>query len=92
MSGEFRFRKGYSKSNPRKMVAVWAEKEMRNLLRLRLAHLPVPQPHYLRRNVLVMDFLGKNGWCSFHIHRFSFLLMLFKYRLIISIDEQHIVN
>ena len=33
VSGEFRFRHGYCKSNPRKMVRTWAEKEMRNLSR-----------------------------------------------------------
>ena len=34
VSGEYRFRHGYCKSNPRKMVKIWAEKEMRNLKRL----------------------------------------------------------
>ncbi|XP_077626204.1 serine/threonine-protein kinase RIO1 isoform X3 [Crocuta crocuta] len=33
VSGEFRFRHGYCKGNPRKMVKTWAEKEMRNLIR-----------------------------------------------------------
>ena len=33
VSGEHRFRQGYCKSNPRKMVKLWAEKEMRNLKR-----------------------------------------------------------
>lgn len=33
VSGEFRWRHGYCKSNPRKMVKLWAEKEMRNLRR-----------------------------------------------------------
>jgi RIO kinase 1 len=33
VTGEFRFRHGYNKSNPRKMVKLWAEKEMRNLKR-----------------------------------------------------------
>ena len=33
VSGEFRFRRGYNKHNPRKMVQVWAEKETRNLMR-----------------------------------------------------------
>jgi RIO kinase 1 len=36
VSGEYRFRHGYSKSNPRKMVQTWAEKEMRNLKRLQV--------------------------------------------------------
>jgi RIO kinase 1 len=35
VSGEFRFRHGYSKHNPRQMVKLWAEKEMRNLKRSR---------------------------------------------------------
>ena len=33
VTGEFRFRRGYAKSNPRKMVRLWAEKEFRNLNR-----------------------------------------------------------
>uniref|UniRef100_A0A8D0BGU9 Serine/threonine-protein kinase RIO1 n=1 Tax=Salvator merianae TaxID=96440 RepID=A0A8D0BGU9_SALMN len=33
VSGEFRFRHGYCRGNPRKMVRTWAEKEMRNLTR-----------------------------------------------------------
>ena len=33
VQGDFRFRHGYSKHNPRKMVKTWAEKEMRNLAR-----------------------------------------------------------
>ena len=35
VTGEFRFRRGYCKSNPRKMVRMWAEKEFRNLTRYR---------------------------------------------------------
>lgn len=33
VTGEFRFRNGYCKNNPRKMVKLWAEKEYRNLNR-----------------------------------------------------------
>ena len=33
VQGDYRFRHGYFKHNPRKMVKTWAEKEMRNLLR-----------------------------------------------------------
>ena len=64
VSGEYRFRNGYCKSNPRKMVKVWAEKEMRNLKRLSSAGIPCPTPHLLKSHVLVMDFLGKDGWCA----------------------------
>ena len=64
MTGEHRFRRGYSR-NPRKMVRLWAEKEMRNLKRLVAAGIPCPEPIEVRENVLVMGFLGdKNGWCA----------------------------
>ncbi|KAI0354991.1 RIO1-domain-containing protein [Trametes cingulata] len=65
VSGEFRFRRGYSRHNPRKMVRVWAEKEMRNLKRLRTAGIRCPEPIEVRENVLVMTFVGdKEGWAS----------------------------
>ncbi|KAJ4299607.1 Serine/threonine-protein kinase rio1 [Kalmusia sp. IMI 367209] len=63
VTGEFRFRQGYNKSNNRAMVKVWAEKEMRNLRRIYNAGIPAPEPLYLRLHVLVMSFLGdKKGW------------------------------
>ena len=64
VSGEHRWRKGYCKSNPRKMVKVWAEKEMRNYRRLHAASIPCPQPILLKNHILVMEFLGENGWPS----------------------------
>ncbi|KAA1469860.1 RIO1-domain-containing protein [Dentipellis sp. KUC8613] len=65
VTGEFRFRRGYSRRNPRKMVRLWAEKEMRNLRRLVTAGIPCPEPIEVRENVLVMTFLGdKEGWAS----------------------------
>ncbi|XP_029446407.1 serine/threonine-protein kinase RIO1 [Rhinatrema bivittatum] len=60
VSGEFRFRHGYCKGNPRKMVKTWAEKEMRNLIRLNAAAVPCPEPIMLRSHVLVMGFIGRN--------------------------------
>lgn len=62
VTGEFRFRKGYAKHNPRKMVRLWAEKEYRNLTRLVQAGINCPTPLALRMHVLVMTFLGKDGW------------------------------
>ena len=58
VTGEYRFRSGYSKSNHRAMVKVWAEKEMRNLKRIHAAGIPCPEPIHLRLHVLVMGFLG----------------------------------
>ncbi|KAK6302262.1 hypothetical protein J4Q44_G00266170 [Coregonus suidteri] len=60
VSGEFRFRHGYCKGNPRKMVRTWAEKEMRNLIRLQTAGIPSPEPIMLRSHVLLMSFIGRD--------------------------------
>uniref|UniRef100_A0AAF5DJB2 Serine/threonine-protein kinase RIO1 n=1 Tax=Strongyloides stercoralis TaxID=6248 RepID=A0AAF5DJB2_STRER len=62
VSGEFRYRHGYCRHNPRKMVATWAEKEMRNLMRMHQAGMAVPKPLLLKGHVLVMDFIGTDGW------------------------------
>ncbi|KAK9113452.1 hypothetical protein Syun_020249 [Stephania yunnanensis] len=62
--GDYRFRHGYCKHNPRKMVKTWAEKEMRNLLRLKAAGIRCPTPLLLRLHVLVMEFIGKAGWAA----------------------------
>jgi len=64
VSGEHRWRKGYCKSKPRKMFKVWAEKEMRNYRRLHSASIPCPKPILLKAHVLVMEFLGSEGWPS----------------------------
>jgi RIO kinase 1 len=64
VSGEHRWRKGYCKSNPRKMVKVWAEKEMRNYRRIFQSGIPCPTPILLKSHVLVMEFIGKDGWPS----------------------------
>ena len=64
VTGEFRFRTGYNKHNPRKMVKLWAEKEMRNLTRLYTNGVNCPRPVLLRNHVLVMEFIGKDGWPS----------------------------
>ncbi|BGP18135.1 hypothetical protein JCM10213_007741 [Rhodosporidiobolus nylandii] len=62
VTGEFRFKGGYARSNPRKMVRLWAEKELRNLRRMRAAGLRVPEAIEVRENVLVMDFMGYDEW------------------------------
>lgn len=64
VSGEHRWRNGYCKSNPRKMVKVWAEKEMRNYRRIWSSGIPCPQPVLLKQHVLIMEFLGQDGWPS----------------------------
>jgi RIO kinase 1 len=59
IQGEHRFRNAYTKvANPRKMVKVWAEKELRNLRRLYEGGVRCPRVVDVRENVLVMEFLG----------------------------------
>ena len=57
-----RFRHGYCKSNPRKMVKTWAEKEFRNLTRIKQTGIICPEPVFLRSHVLVMEFIGEKGF------------------------------
>ena len=63
VTGEFRFRKGHCKSNPRKMVQLWAEKEVRNLKRLNMTDglIKAPRPYLLKNNVIVMELIGESG-------------------------------
>jgi RIO kinase 1 len=62
VSGEFRFRKGHCKGNPRKKVKLWAEKEVRNLKRIAMSgKIRAPWPYFLKNNVIVMEFIGKDG-------------------------------
>lgn len=64
VAGEHRWRHNYCKSNPRKMVNLWAEKEMRNYKRIYQAGIPCPQPILLKSHILVMEFLGHDAWPS----------------------------
>jgi len=61
IGGEFRFRHGYCKGNPRKLIKVWAEKEVRNLKRLQIGNIKCPTPLVLKSNFVIMEFLGKDG-------------------------------
>lgn len=46
------------------MVKVWAEKELRNYRRIHQAGIPCPEPIFLKSHILLMEFLGVNGWPS----------------------------
>jgi len=65
IEGEWRFR-NYEvvKNNPRKMIKIWAEKELRNLKRLQTHGILCPEPILLRKHILVMKFIGHNGYPS----------------------------
>lgn len=57
IQNELRFQ-SFCKSNPRKLVKVWAEKEVRNLKRLNKNDILAPIPLYLKNNVLIMTLIG----------------------------------
>merc|ERR1712137_930975 len=55
---DYRFRYRFNKQSSRKFIKVWAEKEMENLKRLQKYNIPCPEVIHLRKNVLVMSFIG----------------------------------
>ncbi len=59
VEGDYRF-KGV-KHDTRSLIFAWAQKEFRNLEQAFRAKVRVPKPVAVRNNVLVMEFIGKNG-------------------------------
>uniref|UniRef100_A0A2K5DVB8 Serine/threonine-protein kinase RIO3 n=1 Tax=Aotus nancymaae TaxID=37293 RepID=A0A2K5DVB8_AOTNA len=55
---DFRFKDRFSKLNPRKIIRMWAEKEMHNLTRMQRAGIPCPTVILLKKHILVMSFIG----------------------------------
>uniref|UniRef100_A0A3B5KWG7 Serine/threonine-protein kinase RIO3 n=1 Tax=Xiphophorus couchianus TaxID=32473 RepID=A0A3B5KWG7_9TELE len=56
---DYRFKERFSKLNPRKVIRLWAEKEMHNLARMKKAGIPCPDVVLLKKHILVMSFIGK---------------------------------
>ena len=61
ISDDYRFRNRFHKQNPRKIIHMWAEKEMHNLTRMRAAGMRCPDVVLLKKHVLVMSFIGGGG-------------------------------
>lgn len=59
IEGDYRF-KGV-KRDTRSMIFAWAQKEFRNLEQADRAKVRVPKPVAVKNNVLVMEFIGKDG-------------------------------
>ena len=49
------------KHDTRSLIAVWAQKEFRNLGEAEAAKVRVPKPIAVKSNVVVMEFIGKDG-------------------------------
>lgn len=70
VTAEFKKRLPYIIGDPRfgsvkrgssNIVMIWAQKEYKNLMRAYGARIPVPKPLAIKRNVLVMEFIGHDG-------------------------------
>ncbi|XP_061661052.1 serine/threonine-protein kinase RIO3 isoform X2 [Syngnathoides biaculeatus] len=57
---DYRFVDRFTKLNPRKIIHLWAEKEMHNLSRMKAAAIPCPDVVLLRKHILVMSFVGRD--------------------------------
>lgn len=57
--GDHRFEN--SKINKRDIVPIWAKKEFKNLEKAVNAGIYVPKPIISRKNVLIMEFIGRDG-------------------------------
>ncbi|XP_066539156.1 serine/threonine-protein kinase RIO3 isoform X2 [Hoplias malabaricus] len=57
---DYRFKDRFSKLNPRKIIRLWAEKEMHNLTRMKKAGIPCPEVIVLKKHILVMSFIGRD--------------------------------
>ncbi|TRY91383.1 hypothetical protein DNTS_013514 [Danionella cerebrum] len=57
---DYRFKDRFNKLNPRKIIRLWAEKEMHNLTRIKKAGIPCPEVVILKKHILVMSFIGKD--------------------------------
>ena len=53
--------KNYRKKNSTTLMTTWAMKEFKNLRRARDAGVPCPEPIAVKENVLIMEFIGKEG-------------------------------
>lgn len=58
IQGDPRFK--FVKHNTLSLIYVWAQKEFKNLLRAFKSGIRVPKPLYVEKNVLVMEFIGKD--------------------------------
>ena len=59
IEGDPRF--SHVRRDTRSLIYTWAQKEFKNLRRAQEAKVNVPEPLAVQKNVLIMEFIGKNG-------------------------------
>lgn len=58
---DYRFKDRFSKQNNRTVIAMWAEKEMHNLMRMQKVGITCPEVVMLKKHMLIMSFVGANN-------------------------------
>jgi RIO kinase 3 len=58
---DYRFKDRFKHLNTVKIIRLWAEKEMHNLMKMRRYEIPCPEVVILKKHVLVMSFIGKDS-------------------------------
>jgi hypothetical protein len=72
--GEWRFRHETTKQlSTHKLIKLWAEKEIRNLKRLRACDVAVPEPIALKGHIVIMDFVGAKSRPAPQLAKLKFL-------------------
>ena len=59
IEGDIRFSKSGKKSH--QIIQTWALKEYKNLVRAFENGISVPEPFLVKRNILIMEFIGQDG-------------------------------
>jgi RIO kinase 3 len=61
IADDYRFKDRFKHLNPQKIIKLWAEKEMHNLMKMRKNDIPCPDPVLLKKHVLIMSFIGSDS-------------------------------
>ncbi|CAF0964900.1 unnamed protein product [Brachionus calyciflorus] len=61
IADDYRFKDRFKHLNPQKIVRLWAEKEMHNLMKMRKFDIPCPDVVILKKHILIMSFIGNDN-------------------------------
>jgi serine/threonine-protein kinase RIO1 len=72
MGIETKDNKGDDENTPTS-APVWAHREFQNLKRLEKAGVPCPRPQFVKKGVMVMEFVGENGKAAWKLRDYPFM-------------------
>ena len=61
IANDYRFKDRYKHLNPQKIVRLWAEKEMHNLMKMKKNGIRCPDVVMLKKHLLIMSFIGTDN-------------------------------